>query len=174
MENELQGMPPVPPTEALTPTPPTELETELPDDDGATEQPAEIDLAAGAGDAPQEVPEAPDYAALAREDLAALTAEVAELAGLTSLSALPDPARYGELRELGLSPAEAYYATAGGRAKRATAADRAHLAASVGRAAATAGVRPSAAELAEARDLFPSLTDREIEALYRRAVTRQA
>ena len=121
-----------------------------------------------------EAAKAPDYAAMAREDLTVLTAEVAELAGITSLSALPDPARYGELRELGLTPAEAYYATAGGRQKRPTEASRAHLGASVGRAAATAGIRPTAAELAEARDLFPSLTDREIEALYRRAVTRQA
>ena len=170
MENEVQDMTPTPTTEEPTLTPPTEAEPH--GGDGAPEM-----IAENAGDdesAAGEGGEAPDYAAMAREDLATLTAEVAELAGITSLSALPDPARYGELRELGLSPTEAYYATAGGRPARPARASRAHLGASIGRAAATAGIRPSAQELAEARDLFPSLTDREIEALYRRAVTRQA
>lgn len=128
------------------------------------------------GEAPDEGTDAlPDYAATAAEDLVILRREVSELSELSSLSALPDPARYGELRELGLTPTEAFFATAGrGRSERRTQESRAHLASSVGRAASTAGARLSAAELLEARDLFPSLSDREIEALYRRAVARHA
>ena len=118
-----------------------------------------------AGEAVTEI----DFADTAAKDLAALLAEVPELAGITSLTELQNPIRYGELRELGLTPAEAYYATRGrGAGRKHATADRAHLAVSVGRTASLAGARLSPAEMAEARDLFPSLSDREIEALYRR------
>ena len=113
--------------------------------------------------------EMPDYARIEREDLAALAAAYPTLSPLSSLAELDDPVRYGELRELGLAPKEAFLAVGGGRLLARGAQDtRAHLATAVGRAAAPAGGRLSAGELAAARDLFPSLSDGEIEALYRR------
>ena len=115
-----------------------------------------------------EIP-ATDYERMAEEDLAALKAAVPELAGLGSLGELSDPSRYGALREAGLSPVEAYCAL---HAKKLlsgrTADNRAHLAPSMGRTTSAVGARLSARELDEARALFPSLSDREIEGLYRR------
>ena len=111
----------------------------------------------------------PDYADMEREDLAALAAAYPALGSLASLGELDDPARYGELRELGLSPKEAFLAVGGGRLLTRRVQDtRAHLATAVGRAAATSCGRLSAGELAAARDLFPALSDGEIDALYRR------
>lgn len=111
------------------------------------------------------------YEALEEEDLRTLKGDFPELADTVSLSALSDPVRYGELRELGLSPREAYLATEGRRTVRQR-DTRSHLGSSVGRTASPAGGRLGAAELYAARDLFPSLSDGEIEALFRR-VTRQ-
>lgn len=111
------------------------------------------------------------YEALEEEDLRTLRGDFPELADTVSLSALSDPVRYGELRELGLSPREAYLATEGRRTVRQR-DTRSHLGSSVGRTASPAGGRLGAAELYAARDLFPSLSDGEIEALFRR-VTRQ-
>lgn len=111
--------------------------------------------------------EGDEYRRLAEEDLAELTAAFPAAAGLASLTDLPDPRRYGELRELGLSPREAFLAT-GGMPARPPQDTRRHLGSSVGRTAAPAAGRPTAGEMAAARDLFPSLSDGEIEALYRR------
>ncbi len=111
------------------------------------------------------------FARTEREDLAVLSEALPELASLTSLSALSSPTRYGELRELGLSPVEAYLATEGRHALGRTQDSRAHLVGSIGRTASTAGSRIGSAELSAARDLFPSLTDGEIEALWRRVET---
>lgn len=109
----------------------------------------------------------PDFSAIEQEDLCTLREEFPELATAASLTALSDPARYGELRELGLTPREAYLATEGHR--RAPVRDtRLHLGSSIGRTARPAGGRLGAAELDAARDLFPSMTDGEIEALWRR------
>ena len=130
----------------------------------ATEETSE----AAAEEDREEVP-SPDYQRLAEEDLLVLRAAVPELAGAVSLSALSDPGRYGELREAGLDPLEAYLATEGRRLLRRPRDNRTHLVSSLGRAASTAGDRIGAAELHAARDLFPGLGDGEIEALWRRA-----
>ena len=113
--------------------------------------------------------ETPDarFARTEQEDLAALRAALPELASLASLTEISSPARYGELRELGLSPLEAYLASEGKRALGRAGDSRAHLVSSIGRTAAT-GSRIGSAELSAARDLFPSLSDSEIEALWRR------
>ena len=111
----------------------------------------------------------PDYQRMAEEDLAALRAAVPELAGLSSLAELSDVSRYGALREAGLSPVEAYCAMHAKRLLQGRTGDnRAHLAPSMGRTTSAVGAHLSARELDEARALFPSLSDREIEGLYRR------
>ena len=119
-------------------------------------------------EAPAGAEPSPDYRRLAEEDLLALAAAVPGLAGAESLSVLSDPFRYGELREAGLSPLEAYLATEGKRLLSRPRDNRAHLVSSLGRTASAAGGRISAAELSAARDLFPGLGDGEIEALWRR------
>ena len=113
--------------------------------------------------------ETPDerFARTEQEDLAALRTALPELGTMESLSSLTSPARYGELRELGLTPLEAYLASEGRSALAARQDSRAHLVSSIGRTAAT-GSRIGSAEMEAARELFPSLSDGEIEALWRR------
>ncbi len=115
------------------------------------------------GDATEE---AVDYAALAAEDLAALKAQFPALREISSLAALPDPVRYAELREMGLSPKEAYLAT-GGTARSRT-DNRAHLLSAVPRQGALAENLPTAEQMAEARRLFSNLSDAQIHRLYQK------
>lgn len=115
--------------------------------------------------------EGPDFASLAASDLSALQAAFPALSDMSTLSELPEPERYGELREAGLSPIEAFCASHYKILIGRRADNRTHLSPTVGRSASAAGGRISAAALSEARDLFPSLSDREIEALYRRVNT---
>ena len=106
----------------------------------------------------------PDYEAIIKEDIATLKAEFPELGGIEDITDLHNPLRYAALRDLGLSPAEAYLATA----KRVKTDTRAHLKSAHGRSAAPAGSAMSYAELATARELFPGKNDRELARLYKR------
>lgn len=146
-------------------------ETEVPDTPTEGEDSA-ADAAEGAAEEEQAKAEPErDFAALAARDLSVLCEAFPELADMQSLGELPEPERYGELREAGLSPIEAFCASHHKILMARRADNRAHLSPSVGRAANAAGGRISAAALSDARDLFPSLSDREIEALYRRVST---
>lgn len=107
-----------------------------------------------------------DYAALAAEDLAELKAQFPALKELPSLAALSDPVRYAELRDMGLSPKEAYLAI-GGTARRKS-DNRSHLLSAVPRSSALATNLPSNAEMAEARRLFSNLSDAQIHRLYKK------
>ena len=115
--------------------------------------------------------EGTDFSALAAHDLADLQAAFPELSGIASLGELARPERYGELREAGLTAVEACCASHHEMLTRKRGDNRAHLSPSIGRAASAAGGRISAAALSEARELFPGLTDREIETLYNRVST---
>ena len=159
------------------------MEHEAFKEETGTELPAPAPLAPG-GDVEGAIPETEEsapapgeaeggeeearFAELERADLAALAEAMPELGGLSDLSSLTSPGRYGELREAGLSPIEAYLATEGQRLLRRAHDTRGHLKSSVGRASGTAGMRLGASELSAARELFPALSDREIEALWRR------
>ena len=59
-----------------------------------------------------------DYAAIAEEDLRILKEEFPELYGASDITELDDPLRYAALRDLGLSPREAYLATAKPKRRR--------------------------------------------------------
>lgn len=126
-------------------------------------------------DEPQEdVPPAneqtvPDYEAMAAEDLSEIRKAFPELRQLKSLTELHSLTRYAELREAGLSAVEAAAATQYERLRRPREDTRAHLSSSVPRHTSPTGGRISMGELSAARELFPSLSDREIEALYKRA-----
>lgn len=119
-------------------------------------------------DAPEE-PEAAseraiDYAQLAREDIATLKSEFPELSEIEDICELNNPLRYAALRDLGLSPAEAYLATA----KRAPKRDnRAHLSAIRTVSYAPQGSMTES-EMAMARELFSDISDAEIRKLYKK------
>ena len=105
-----------------------------------------------------------DYEAMIASDVQALKSEFPELRGIKDVTDLDNPLRYAALRDLGLTPAEAYLATA----KRRAQDNRAHLRSAHGRNAALSMGMMSQHELAAARDLFPGLSDSEIQRLYKR------
>ena len=105
-----------------------------------------------------------DYETLMASDVETLKAEFPELKGIKDITDLHNPLRYAALRDLGLSPEEAYMATA----KRKTQDTRSHLTSAHGRSAATAIGMMSQHELATARELFPEMSDSEIQRLYKK------
>ena len=98
------------------------------------------------------------------EDIAGLKESFSELSDLESISQLPNPTRYAALRDLGLTPEEAYMAT--GRVIKAN--TKSHLTSSVPRAASTPAGAMTRQQLSEARGLFADLSDNEIQRLYKR------
>ena len=131
-----------------TPSPEAEdsLQNDTPCEDN--EEKAEVDV---------------DYAALAAEDVKALKSEFHELSGLTDICELENPIRYAALRDLGLTPAEAYLATA----KRQRKDNRSHLYATRTVASAPQGSM-SESEMMAAREIFTGVSDAEIRRLYKR------
>lgn len=105
-----------------------------------------------------------DYEQLVREDVLALAGEFPELRELRDVTELPDPLRYAALRDLGLTPAEAYLATS---AKKRRADNRSHLYAVRTVTASRKGAM-SEAELAAAREIFVGVPDSQIRHLYKR------
>ena len=105
-----------------------------------------------------------DYARLEREDLHELSLIFPEVKGKRSITELKNPLRYAALRDLGLTPKEAYLATEG---VRRAADNRGHI---VSRVPASAGGASalSGKELSAARELFSGLSDREIQRLYKK------
>lgn len=105
-----------------------------------------------------------DYESLINEDIATLKNEFPELRNLSDITELENPIRYAALRDLGLSPKEAYMATT----HRITPDTRAHIRSiKCKNASASAGMM-SQTELATARDLFPDMSDSELQRLYKR------
>ena len=105
-----------------------------------------------------------DYEALEAEDLAALRREFYEARGIRSIAELDDPVRFAELRELGLSPREAYLATKKVRRQD----NRQHLRGATPKSAAGVHSGMTSAELSKARELFSGMSDTEIQRLYKR------
>ena len=105
-----------------------------------------------------------NYEELVREDVLALTKEFPELASIKNITELENPIRYAALRDLGLSPAEAYLATT---KKRRSVDTRSHLYSSVPGASSLPKGSMSDGELLMARELFPDITDSEIRKLYK-------
>ena len=108
--------------------------------------------------------ESVDYEALIASDIDTLKSEFPELKGITDITDLNNPLRYAALRDLGLSPVEAYMATA----KRRTQDTRAHLRSAHGRNAVASAGMMSQYELATARELFPGMSDSELQRLYKK------
>ena len=109
-----------------------------------------------------------DYAALVLEDMKELASEFKEMQG-SGISDLKNPSRYGALRELGLTPREAYLAS-GGRA--ASIDNRAHLVSTLPRRRSDGtALEIPREELAIARSVLSDMSDSELRALYRRVRT---
>ena len=110
-----------------------------------------------------------DYEALSKSDLATLKEEFPALRELSSIAELDNPTRFAELRDLGLSPREAYLATASAKASRGVAYDnRSHLHSFVPKSHGRSVDTMSVSELREARELFSGMTDSEIIRLYKK------
>ena len=110
-----------------------------------------------------------DYEALIARDLEILRASIPELENIKDISELENPVRYGALRDLGLSPEEAWRATSV-NARRHT-DNRAHLRSSAPKAVHADTLDMSYRELQAARELFSGISDAEIQRLYKK-VTR--
>lgn len=108
--------------------------------------------------------ESVDYEALIESDLNTLRAEFPELGDIKQITDLNNPLRYAALRDLGLTPEEAYLATA----KRRSQDTRAHLRSAHGRNASTPLGMMSQHELSVARELFPDISDADIQRLYKK------
>ena len=106
----------------------------------------------------------PDYSELLDSDMRELSAEF-QPDGKIKITDLKNPVRYGALRDLGLTPKEAYLAS-GGRRERAD--NRAHLSSSVPRAMTSAFSEIPRSELETARELFGDMSDSEIRNLYKK------
>jgi hypothetical protein len=106
-----------------------------------------------------------DYEAVIRDELQSLSAEFPRLRGISSITELENPIRYAELRDLGLSPREAYLATAG---KRVLSDNRRHLSSAVPGGSGAPSCAMSRSELESARELFPGLGDGELMNLYKK------
>ena len=107
-------------------------------------------------------PDEVDYAALIVEDVKELKREFYELSGLSDITELENPLRYAELRDLGLSPREAYLAT-----RKRHSDNRSHLR-SIHNVKSTHQNTMSDSEMAHARELFGDISDAEIRKLYKR------
>lgn len=107
-----------------------------------------------------------DHATRAERDMAAIAARFPEMEGKT-LADLPSPRRYGELRELGLSPEEAYLATLPRPRERAD-SGKAHLRTTAPRRTVSRATSMSHAEMRAASELFPGMSGRDILSLYKR------
>ena len=108
-----------------------------------------------------------DYAAIVKADIEELSSEFGELKDLCDITELENPLRYAALRDLGLSPAEAYLATTKNRKKTD---NRSHLFGMPMVSASHSGSMPDK-ELEAAREIFTDISDAQIRKLYKK-VTR--
>ena len=116
-----------------------------------------------------------------RDDFAEIQREFPETRELKSLSEIGNLAKFGRFRDLGLSAKEAYAAANPDAVRKSVAAatkqqalneTKAHLKTAVPSGAKDDGIAISRRELAEWRDLFPDLSDKEISKLYKESAKK--
>ena len=147
-------------TEEVLETAPVEETAESGAHDTEEARGTDTEQASGADGQSEEI----DYGVIVREDIETLKREFTELEGLGSITELDNPLRYAQLRDMGLSAEEAYLATS---RKRRKPDNRAHLFSSMPKGAGTSGGNMSRAELEMARELFPDISDAQIQKLYK-------
>lgn len=110
-----------------------------------------------------------------QSDLAEVHAAFPETRSFDSVTKFPNFAKFGQFRDKGLTPKEAYIAANPDavRASVATATKRQslndtknHLRPAVGKTTKDTSISMSKKELAEYRDLFPNMSDKDIISLY--------
>lgn len=156
-------------TSAQTTAEPTEQE-QLPvtqEEESPHEESLEPTAAEDNSGGEEEPTEAVDYAKIVEEDIIDLRGSFPELHSLTDITELENPLRYAALRDLGLSPKEAYLATS---SRRTVYDNRSHLSGAHPKAVASAPTGGmSREEWQSARELFSGLSDGEIYELYKKA-----
>ena len=135
-------------------------------DENVTESIPETDDFAASNNS-AEAPEIPtvDYAELDRADMRELCKLFPHLRGKESVAELENPLRYAALRDLGLTPKEAYLAT---NSHISSYDNRSHLQSAVPRPAGASQDMLDTKGLEAARELFAGLSDREIQRLYKK------
>lgn len=108
--------------------------------------------------------ETPDYEELLKSDMKELARDLFDSEEI-EITDLKDPIRYGALRDLGLTPKEAFLAS-GGRVQKAD--NRSHLSSSVPRNMSSPFSEIPRDHLEMARELFGEMSDGEIRSLYRK------
>ena len=106
-----------------------------------------------------------DYGEIEKQDLEELRSLFPHLKAIESITELQNPLRYAALRDLGLTPREAYMATNEPVYKYD---NRSHLRSSVPKGATSPTGLLTSSELEAARELFSGLSDREIQKLYKK------
>ena len=119
----------------------------------------------GVSELEEALEEAIDYAALAISDLAEIKALCREFASVERLTDLPFAHRFAELRDLGLSVKEALAAA---MPERAYESGKSHLRSAVPRPSFSPEESLSHEEMRAAKDLFYGMSEKDINALYRR------
>lgn len=120
------------------------------------------------------------YEQMKASDLAAIHAEYPETKKYKSVEEFPNFKRFGELRDGGASPGEAFIAShskqvqsfaSGVGRQKALNESKNHLRSVVPKASEDKSVKMSPGELETYREMFPDKSDKEILSLYRRAKT---
>ncbi len=106
----------------------------------------------------------PDIGEMLGEELSQLKETFPELAGVSDITEIKNPLRYAALRDLGLSPCEAYLAA---RGPVRTSDNRSHLSSSAPKVTGRGASMPKD-ELIRMRELFYGMSDSEIQRLWRR------
>lgn len=116
-----------------------------------------------------------------KADLEEIQREYPETRSLKSLTEIENLAKFGRFRDLGLSAKEAYAAANADGVRKSVAAAtkqqslngmKAHLKSAVPAGSKDDGIAISQRELAEWRDLFPDLSDKEIRQLYKESAKK--
>lgn len=143
-----------------------DLEKEAAAEEPAAKEPLpEEEEGAEASALEEAIEEAIDYAALAISDLAEIKALCREFASAEKLTDLPFAHRFAELRDLGLSVKEALAAA---MPERVYESGKAHLRSAVPRPTHSPEGSLSHEEMRAAKDLFYGMSEKDINALYRR------
>lgn len=116
-----------------------------------------------------------------KADLEEIQREYPETRSLKSLTEIENLAKFGRFRDLGLSAKEAYAAANADGVRKSVAAatkqqslngTKAHLKSAVPAGSKDDDIAISQRELAEWRDLFPDLSDKEIRQLYKESAKK--
>lgn len=99
------------------------------------------------------------------EDIQELRRDFPELSEIESVTELSNPIRYAALRDIGLSPAEAYILTSRAIPRQD---NRAHLTSSVPKAAKSPDTGLGTREMEDLRQIFGDISDADIYKLYKK------